>query len=132
MSEAAFVPLVTTAMLIEYEDVLLRPESLAATGYSPQQTVDFLDRFLAAAERVIVHRRIRPSIQDPADELFVEALVNGRGDAIVSFNRRDYFDADQPLASQGRSHVPVIAPGEALRRLPWRPTATTPFAFHRR
>ena len=46
---------------------------------------------------------------DPGDEIFVEALLNGGGDAIVTFNRRDYLDADQKLASQGRSAVPVIS-----------------------
>ena len=132
VAEGAFVPLVTVAMILEYEDVLMRPDSLAATCLTPQQTSDFLDAYLAHAERVAIRRRIRPSIQDRADEIFVEALVNGGGDAIVTFNRRDYMDADERLASQGRTVVPVITPGEALRRLVWRPTATTPFASPRR
>ncbi len=75
--------------------------------------------------------RLRPSIQDPADQIFVEALVNGGGDAIVTFNRRDYLPADPRLASQGKTAVPVMAPGEALRKLTWRPTVITPFAFPR-
>ena len=76
-----------------------------------------------------VRRRIRPSIQDPAGEIFVEALVNGDGVAIVTFNRRDYLDADVRRASLGTMAVPVMAPGEALRSLAWRPTVITPFAF---
>lgn len=129
VAEGAFVPLVTVATLLEHEDVLMRPESLAATGLTPEETAEFLDGYLARAERVVLRRRVRPSIQDPADEIFVEALLNGGGDAIVTFNRRDYLDADVRLASQGKTVVPVISPGEALRRLSWRPTATTPFGF---
>jgi predicted nucleic acid-binding protein len=132
IAEGGFVPLVTVATVLEHEDVLMRPESLAVTGLTQEETADFLDGYVAHAEHVIVRRRVRPSIQDPSDEMFVEALVNGRGDAIVTFNRRDYLDADHRLASQGRTIVPVILPGEALRRLAWRPTATTPFAFPRR
>jgi predicted nucleic acid-binding protein len=132
IAEGAFVPLVTVATALEYEDVLLRPDSLTATGLTVDETVGFLDGLLVRAERVTVHRMIRPSIQDPADEIFVEALLNGGGDAIVTFNRRDYLPADRRLASQGLINVPVIAPGEALRRLAWRPTAITPFAFPRR
>ncbi|MGG5890775.1 PIN domain-containing protein [Falsiroseomonas sp. HC035] len=132
VAEGAFVPLVTVATVLEHEDVLMRPECLAVTGLTHQETADFLDEYIAHSERVIVWRRTRPSIQDPSDEIFVEAVVNGRGDAIVTFNRRDYLDADQRLASQGRTVIPVISPGEALRRLAWRPTATTPFVFPRR
>ena len=131
VAEGAFVPLVTVATVLEYEDVLLRPESLSATGMSHADVDEFLDGFLARAGRVVVRRRFRPLIADPGDEIFVEALLNGGGEAIVTFNRRDYLHADQSLASQGRTAVPAISPGEALRRLPWRPTATTPFAFPR-
>lgn len=129
VAEGAFTPLVTVATLLEYEDVLLRPESLAATGLTEQEIAAFLDGFLVRSERVLVRRRLRPSIQDPSDEIFVEALVNGGGIAVVTFNRRDYLDSDHRLASQGRTVVPVLSPGEALRRLAWRPTATTPFVF---
>jgi putative PIN family toxin of toxin-antitoxin system len=132
VAEGGLVPLVSVAILLEYEGVLLRPDSLAATGLSPGETSDFLDAFLARSERVVIRRRLRPSIQDPSDEIFIEALVNGGGEAIVTFNRRDYLAADPTLASQGRVVAPVISPGEALRRLPWRPTATTPFVSPRR
>jgi predicted nucleic acid-binding protein len=127
--EGAFVPLVTVATMLEAEEVLMRPESRSATGLSEEGTSAFLDGYLARSERVMVRRRVRPSATDPNDQIFVEALVNGGGDAIVTFNRRDYLDPDKRLASVGRTVVPILAPGEALRRLPWRPTAITRFAF---
>ncbi|HET6306438.1 MAG TPA: PIN domain-containing protein [Rhodopila sp.] len=129
IAEGGFTSLITVATVLEHEDVLLRPESLAATGLTPIETSDFLDAYVASSERVIVRRTIRPSIRDPSAEISVEALLNGHGDAIVSFNRRDYLDAEPRLASQGRPVVPVLSPGEAPRSLSWRPTATTRFAF---
>ena len=78
----------------------MRPESLAATGLTEQEIAAFLDGFLVRSERVLVRRRLRPSIQDPSDEIFVEALVNGGGIAVVTFNRRDYLDSDHRLASR--------------------------------
>jgi predicted nucleic acid-binding protein len=131
VAEGTLTALVTVATMLELEDVLLRPDSLAATGLTVREAVVFLETFITRAEHVTVWRRIRPSIQDPGDEMFVEALLNGGGDAIVTFNRRDYFDADRRLASQARTAIPVMSPGEALRRLAWRPTATTPFGFRR-
>ena len=94
VAEGAFMPLVTVATMLEDEDVLLRPESRAATAMTEAGTLAFLDGFLARSQQVRVLRHIRPSIQDPADEIFVEALINGGGDAIVTFNHRDYF---QPI-----------------------------------
>jgi predicted nucleic acid-binding protein len=132
VAEGALVPLITVATIPEHEDVLMRPESLAATGLTADETANFLDDFVAHAEHVIVWRRVRPSIQDPSDETFVKALINGVGEAIVTFNRRDYLDADRHRASQAKTAVPVMSPGEALRRLAWRPTTTTPFGFPRR
>ena len=68
VAEGAFTPLVTVATILEHEDVLLRPESLAAAGLTQQEMADFLDAYVAHAEHVIVWRRVRPSIQDPSDE----------------------------------------------------------------
>lgn len=110
VAEGASTLLVTVATLLEYEDVLLRPENLAATGLTETETAAFPDGFLLRSEQVLVRRRLRPSIRDPSDEMFVEALVNGGGTAIVTFNRRDYLDPNDRLASQGRTVVPAVCP----------------------
>jgi hypothetical protein len=110
-------------------EVVLRADRPALAA---AETADFLDGFLALSQRVPVRQRLRPSIQDPADDMFVEALVSGGGSANVTFNRRDYLSADHRLASQRVTVVPTMSPGKALRSLAWRPTATTPFAFPRR
>ena len=121
----AVTPLVTVATILEHEDALLRPQAMAATGLTREETIAFLDGYIARAEAVLVRQRHRPTIRDPADEIFVEALLNGGGDAIVTFNRRDYLVADERGASRGRWAVPVLTPGETWRRLAWRPATTT-------
>ena len=42
---------------------------------------------------VEVHYQWRPQLTDAGDEIVLEAAVNGRADAIVSFNHRDYKGA---------------------------------------
>ena len=128
VAEGAITPLLTVATILKYEDVLMRPKCLLATGLSVEETSAFLDGLLACSDRVLVRRRMRPSIRDPSDEIFVEALVNGGGEAIVTFNQRDYRSADEG-AEAATTVVPVLTPGEVLRRLAWRPAATTPFVF---
>jgi predicted nucleic acid-binding protein len=130
--EGAFLPLVTVSIMLEYEAVLTRAGSIEAIGLNRAEIVEFLEEWLAVAERVLVRRSTRPSIRDPFDEMFVEAALNGDGAAVVTFNRRDYLAADPRLAARGASPVPVLTPGEALGRLPWRPRTTTLSVFRPR
>jgi len=54
----------------------------------------------------------RPQLHDPGDELVLDAAVNGRAQAIVTFNRRDF----RPAAD--RFGLDILLPSEALRSLP--------------
>ncbi len=55
VAEGRCVPLVTTAVFLEYEDVLLRPEHRLATGMSERDVAGFLAALASAAEPVDVH-----------------------------------------------------------------------------
>ena len=111
-------PLISVAAVIEYEAVLKRPENLTATKLDVGDVDSFLDALIARADHVETWFRQRPSIRDPDDELFVELAVNGRAEAIVTFNRRDFAATDLPLERLG---IKVLSLGDALRRLAWRP-----------
>ena len=68
-------------------------------------------RALAAlCEPVDISFRLRPMLRDADDEMVLEAAVNGRADAIVTHNVRD-FAAARPLG------VEIAAPGDILKRL---------------
>ncbi len=83
-------PLVSTALFLEYEDVLLRAEQRLVTGMSEDDVTQALAAFASAAEPVEVHFRWRPQLSDPSDELVLEAAVNGRADVLVTHNVRDF------------------------------------------
>jgi hypothetical protein len=53
----------------------------------------------------------RPLLRDPADEMVLEAAVNGRAAAIVTFNQRDFGVVPQQFG------VEVLTPAVALRRI---------------
>src|ERR1700691_2167011 len=69
VAEGRLIPLVTTALFLEYEDVLNRSEQRLATGMSKEAVLGFLAAMASAAEAVDVHFMWRPQLSDPADEL---------------------------------------------------------------
>ena len=89
-------PLVSVAIVIECETVLKREEHLAASRLDTNDVDTFLDAFVLHAEHVAPHFSYRPSIRDPDDEIFVSVSVNGRADALVTFNIADYVPIDDP------------------------------------
>lgn len=110
VAEQRIVPLVTTALFLEYEDVLSRSDQRSATGMSTKDVAGFLAALASAAEAVDVYFTWRPQLADPADELVLEAAVNGHANAIVTHNIRDF-----PAARD--FDVDVITPGAMLRRM---------------
>ena len=88
-----------------------------------------LDNWAALVEPVIPFFSYRPSIRDPNDEMFVETAINGRAEALITFNVDDYKISDDRTARLG---IRICRPEEFLRGLKWRPSATTLSAFRLR
>ena len=103
--------LATVALALEYEATCRLPEHGLAGGLNVNEVEVFIDAVLAMVEPVEIHFLWRPQLRDPADELVLEAAVNGRAAALVTFNRRDFG------AVPARFGVDVLTPVEALRRM---------------
>jgi predicted nucleic acid-binding protein len=99
------------AQALEYEAARGLAEHVRAAGLYPGDAVIFVEAVIATLERVESHFMWRPRLRDPADEMVLEAAVNGHADAIVTFNRRGFGAAPNQLG------VSVLAPGEALRKI---------------
>jgi predicted nucleic acid-binding protein len=98
-------------VFLEYAAVLLRPEQRLATGMNPQDVEGFLAAFASAAEPVELNFLWRPQLRDPADELMLEAAVNGRAEALVTHNIDDFQSVTE------RVGVKTLTPGAFLKEL---------------
>ena len=93
-------------LVLEYEEVLSRPEQLTSSNLSIEQVGRFLNGFCSIAEHVEIAFLWRPLLRDPDDEMVLETAVNGRADILLTFNVRDFVAAHQ-------LGVKVMQPGPA-------------------
>jgi putative PIN family toxin of toxin-antitoxin system len=101
--------LLAPALFLEYEEILKRAEHLLALGLQLPDVDRFLSSIAGIAEPVDVNYHWRPQLADAEDEMVIEAAINGRADALVTFNGRHFQPAADMFGLQ------VMTPGEILR-----------------
>ena len=110
MKAKRFVALVSVPLMLEYEAVLKRPEHLEIGKRDITMADAFLDSMSLFIEPVHLHFLWRPQLRDAADEMVLETALNGRADALVTLNIKDFKPAS-------RFGLRVLLPGEFLRQL---------------
>lgn len=103
--------LASVALAMEYEAVCLRTQHLMAAGLQPADVELFLHAVVDLLEPVEIWFLWRPQLRDPGDELVLEAAVNGRAAAIVTFNHRDFTPARE------RFGIELLTPRDFLTRI---------------
>ena len=99
----------TPPLFLEYEAVLKRPEQLAVSGLTPTEVDVALDALAILIEPVETYLSWRPQLDDPDDEMVLEAAINSRADALVTYNAAHF------QAAVRRFGVRLARPVEILR-----------------
>ena len=103
--------LLSVPLALEYESVCQKAEHRLAAGLSERQVDTFVNAVIAMAEPVETHFLWRPQLRDANDEMVLEAAVNGRAGALITFNVRDYGSVPS------RFGVDLLLPREAIWRI---------------
>ncbi|MGH9574430.1 MAG: putative toxin-antitoxin system toxin component, PIN family [Candidatus Acidiferrales bacterium] len=98
-------------LVLEYEAVCSEAEHRVAAGLSKGELKVFLNGLIAMMEPVKSHFLWRPQLRDSGDEMVLGAAVNGRSEAIVTFNVRDFGTAPS------RFGIAVMLPRELVGRM---------------
>ncbi len=93
-------------MAFEYEDVLKRPKmKLNLTHREIDDALDFLCQNANLCE---IFYLWRPTLRDPKDDFVLELAVESNCDYIVTFNTKDFAEAE-------KFRIKAVKPNEFLR-----------------
>jgi len=107
----SYTLLLSVPLVLEYEEVLTRPEHLKAAGLAVTDIEAVVTALIAVAHPVRNSYLWRPRLPDPDDDMVLETAVNGTATALVTFNQRHFV----PLVKEFDCRVWL--PSEALRFL---------------
>ena len=110
-ADRRFELLVSVPLMLEWEAVLKRAETLQAAKASLDDMDILLDQLADAGVAVDLHFLWRPRSKDPDDDMVLETAINGRADVIATFNVRHLAAAALYFG------VAVERPESLLRRL---------------
>lgn len=109
--DGRFILLLSVALALEYEAACSEPRQRIVSGLADAEVQTVITALCAVAEPVETHFLWRPQLRDPADEMVLDLAVNGRADALVTFNRRDF------AGFADRFGTAILSPRDALRRV---------------
>jgi len=108
--DLGFDTLATPALFLEYEEVLVRPDQLAAHRIPRGFVEEFLNGFGDIIEPISVYFHWRPQLLDPDDEMVLETALNGRAHVLITHNTRDFTPVSQ-------FDLRILSPAEFLREV---------------
>ena len=88
------IPLMGTALFLEYKSVLARDHLFANCCLSREQRDRLFDALISVCQWQSVYYTWRPNLIDEADNHIVELAVAGQAGVIVTRNRRDFVQAE--------------------------------------
>jgi predicted nucleic acid-binding protein len=95
---------------LEYRDVALRQEHLTASALSGKEVLELIEALEAFAEPVEVITKTRPLSSDPNDDMVLDLAMNGRAEALVTYNTKHF------MAVGARVGISILTPAELLQR----------------
>jgi len=96
---------------LEYRDVALRSEHVAASRGSEQDILKLIEAIEMLAEPVEVVKKHRPLSSDQNDDMILDIAINSQADALVTTNTKHFAVAGK------RFDIPVLSPAEFLNKM---------------
>jgi putative PIN family toxin of toxin-antitoxin system len=110
--QGRLAPVMGSALMLEYEDVMARATLFANCRLSADQRDELLDIFLAQAVWRKTYYSWRPNLRDEGDNHVVELAIAASATHIVTWNIRDFADMELRFP-----HLRVTTPVDFLKEM---------------
>ena len=111
--EGRYIPLMGLSLASEYASLLSREALWKTCPLTPSERQEVLRAFLSVCHPVETYYRWRPNLRDEGDNHVLELAVAGNAECIVTFNVRDFRQAE--LLFPG---ITIMTPVDLLGRDP--------------
>jgi putative PIN family toxin of toxin-antitoxin system len=108
--QGRYRPLMSPALLAEYEDVMGREHLWATSRLASFERSELLDIFLAECRWTRIYYTWRPNLRDEADNHLIELAVAGQAQYIVSRNVRHLAHGELKFPA-----IRILTPSQILR-----------------
>lgn len=105
-------PVLSVALLFEYEDVLKRNSEELNLTYPEIDA--FLDNICALSSFQKIYYLWRPFLPDPKDDHVLELAVASQTEKIITFNVKDFKKAEH-------FGIKILSPKQLLEEIKWEP-----------
>ncbi len=105
-----YLPLMSNALFLEYEDVSARNKVRKYCPLSERQIVELLAAFYKVCDWVPIYYLWRPNLRDESDNFLIELAVAGNAECIVTNNVKDLAGAELSF-----TNLRVCKPEQLLR-----------------
>lgn len=103
-----FITCVSVPLVIEYEAA--GKQAARACGLKHSDFDEVIDYLCSVSDKQLIHFLWRPALNDVADDMVLEVAVEGRAQAIITFNKRDCRGCE-------RFGVKALSPQEFLQAI---------------
>jgi len=86
-----FYNVVSVPLVLEFEEVLLRSKNMEKYPHFSHEDIKLIIAdIVVISHRTKLHFLWRPFLKDSFDDKVLETAVNGKADAIITFNTKDF------------------------------------------
>ena len=110
--EKRFLPVISTSLFLEYEDVLTRSHIVEKSPFSSQQRERLLNNFVHICQYTSIHYTWRPNLRDEGDNHVLELALAANCKYIVTYNIKDFLHSELKFP-----WINIVTPKHLLEQL---------------
>jgi putative PIN family toxin of toxin-antitoxin system len=84
----------STSVVLEYDDVLKRPDTRRLHKLAMTDIDDIIDTLLLLARKHAIYYRLRPNLVDEGDNLIFECAFTSNSDFLITSNIKNFKNAE--------------------------------------